>query len=143
MLAEKLNGNKFLPDAIMRFVAANKSWLRKDATFREFIRFLGSLRADKLVSDIVVKACVDALRGTKISLREPVGPLTIRAKARASLNTAMSTKTSAATSCLPLPDVPEALYIVEKRSDWAATCVCGETGDGTGQVVLCCNIVSP
>jgi len=142
MLEEKLSGDKFLPDATMRFVAANRSWLREDIAFREFVRFLGALRADKLVSEIVVKACVDAIRGTSFSHKEPAGPLTTRAKARASLNTALSTKKSAAISCLPLPEVPEAAYISERRSDWAATCVCGETVDGTGKVVLCTNVVS-
>lgn len=142
MLEEKLSGDKFLPDATMRFVAANRSWLKEDNAFREFIRFLGALRADKLVSDVVVKACVDALRGTAISPKDPVGPLTTRAKARASLNAAISTKKWAARSYLPLAEVSEVPYISEKRSDWAATCVCGETVDGAGKIMLCSNTVS-
>jgi len=141
MLEEKLNGNKFLPDATMRFAAASRSWLKEDAAFREFVRFLGSLRADKLVSDGVIKACVNALRGTKLSTREHVGLLN-NAKAGTGINVAASTKTSALTSYLQLPVVPEAPYIAEKRSDWATTCLCGGTVDGTGQIVLCSNIVS-
>lgn len=142
MLEEKLNGNKFLPEATMRFVAANKSWLEQDLAFSEFIRFIGALRADKLISDVVIKACTDALRGTKLSRKDLVEPVTTRAKMRASLNIATSSKIPSPKTFLSLPEVPEAPYVLEKRSDWAAVCICGETVDCAGQIVLCSNPVS-
>lgn len=144
LFQEKLNGNKFLPDAVLRFVAGNKSWLEDDLAFREFMRLLGALRADKLLADETIEACVDKLRGIKLSSKEPKRSITTRS--RASLGASGSRQAAAAAAAVKrasprVPDLAEKPYILETRSTWATTCVCGETVDGSGRIVLCSNPV--
>jgi len=59
MLEEKLNGNKFLPAALLRFVTANHVWLAVLENFQQFLRFVGELRRDKLVPDDILQQCIN------------------------------------------------------------------------------------
>lgn len=61
MTEEKLNGNKFLPAALIRFVTVNQAWLSVTENFQQFLRFTGELRRDNLVMDDTLEQCVNMI----------------------------------------------------------------------------------
>jgi len=84
MTEEKLNGNKFLPAALIRFVTANKAWLSVPEHFQQFLRFTGELRRDNLVTDDTLEECINMIQdkasGTTRHLRSAVRPAKVRDK---------------------------------------------------------------
>jgi hypothetical protein len=142
MLEERLNGNKFLGEAILRFTRANKSWLQGKEHFRELLRLLGSVRADKIINDKDVAACI-AIVQDKEKDDSPASRVAARGRLKKAKAKAQGKAIPAET--VPRDDLPpqrEAKYIKVKQTDWASTCSCGQQVFDLSQLIICENPVS-
>ncbi len=62
MLRERLNGNEYLPDALIRFCRANRGWLKRPVMKTEFCKLVAKLRLQGVVSDLVAMSCQESIQ---------------------------------------------------------------------------------
>jgi VEFS-Box of polycomb protein len=63
MLSEHLASGCYLPDAILRFIKSNKSWLQDHDTSSELFKLVTKLMVDGAVPDDFIKPCRQTLQG--------------------------------------------------------------------------------
>jgi len=143
MLEEKLNGNKFLPAALLRFIGANKSWFKVNAHLQEFMKFISAMKSDKLIPDETIVACLDVIRAKSVTPSGTMSPARPARSRPGSINGRLvrpsPRKGGGRTNLLQTPRQEELQYQLEARHDWATACSCGQQVDDPSQSVICSN----